>query len=754
MADIDDVLERLVTDPAFRARVAADPSRALAGYALSPADLDLLSTRAAEDISGAIVLEARINRSTLAGLFLDGFQADDHADADDKEPTASDEPATEPPAIGADTNEPLPVDQALLTDVEQWCDNADPARPMDAAACGEALGIGSDELAERVLSAFDVATAESTTSDFLQAVRGVVLGGPRERIAFAFRLHDWDDDGVLTQPDLVRMMTLGLSEDRAAVPTGAAERLASALWRDAGALHTGAMTFDDFLAAVMHSPAALELITHSAARWLAPNEDVLARLAHPRSRRMRALRTLQNQTAAVVVLVAWAVANVALFAYAVDLYADQNVLVRLARGGGACLNLNGALILIPMMRRLLTRVRRSRVGHALPVDSAVTFHRIVGSTMFAFALLHTAAHVLNYAVSSDMTAMGELLTTLVGFSGTLLLAVFTVMWVFSRKRVRGSARFPLFYGTHLLYLGWFALALIHAPNFWLWATVPIAGFAAEQILRRARRHPAVDVPAGHALRSGTTRLAIDRPAGFAHRAGDYLFLRIPAIASHEWHPFTISSAPERHRISVHVRALGDWTTTLRTTVERHADPTPLTAHLDGPYGAPATHIVDARNAVLIGAGIGVTPFASVLESIVLRSLRQSPDQVTRSVNFFWVNRDLHSFEWFAELLAAVERIDDKHIISSHLFMTGQRDDPAAARRYLSRRIARLGGTPASKLRFRLELTRPDWEKELGDIARRCAPEPVHVFFCGPPGLARTLKRTCADLGMPFRQERF
>ena len=30
-----------------------------------------------------------------------------------------------------------------------------------------------------------------------------------------------------------------------------------------------------------------------------------------------------------------------------------------------------------------------------------------------------------------------------------------------------------------------------------------------------------------------------------YRAGDYIFVLIPAIAKYEWHPFTISSAPEQ-----------------------------------------------------------------------------------------------------------------------------------------------------------------------------------------------------------------
>ncbi len=38
-------------------------------------------------------------------------------------------------------------------------------------------------------------------------------------------------------------------------------------------------------------------------------------------------------------------------------------------------------------------------------------------------------------------------------------------------------------------------------------------------------------------------------------------------------------------------------------------------YIDGPYGAPSQHIFDSDHAVLIGAGIGITPFASILQSI-------------------------------------------------------------------------------------------------------------------------------------------
>lgn len=40
------------------------------------------------------------------------------------------------------------------------------------------------------------------------------------------------------------------------------------------------------------------------------------------------------------------------------------------------------------------------------------------------------------------------------------------------------------------------------------------------------------------------RLKIERPPYFEYNAGDYVYVNIPHVARFEWHPFTISSAPE------------------------------------------------------------------------------------------------------------------------------------------------------------------------------------------------------------------
>ena len=56
---------------------------------------------------------------------------------------------------------------------------------------------------------------------------------------------------------------------------------------------------------------------------------------------------------------------------------------------------------------------------------------------------------------------------------------------------------------------------------------------------------------------------MNRPFNFDYQPGDYVFVQIPSIAKYEWHPFTISSAPEQQGfIWLHIRSVGTWTNKL------------------------------------------------------------------------------------------------------------------------------------------------------------------------------------------------
>ena len=65
------------------------------------------------------------------------------------------------------------------------------------------------------------------------------------------------------------------------------------------------------------------------------------------------------------------------------------------------------------------------------------------------------------------------------------------------------------------------------------------------------------------LPSKVIHLVIRKPPKFRFKPGDYVFINIPIIAKYEWHPFSISSAPENcDYLWLHVKACGNWTNKL------------------------------------------------------------------------------------------------------------------------------------------------------------------------------------------------
>jgi predicted ferric reductase len=287
------------------------------------------------------------------------------------------------------------------------------------------------------------------------------------------------------------------------------------------------------------------------------------------------------------------------------------------------------------------------------------------------------------------------------------------------------------------------------------------GFATELLVRAIRRGRQTDVVAAEPLRSGVTRLELSRPPGFAQDAGDYLFVRIPAIARHEWHPFTISSAPERANITLHIRNLGNWTSAIRKLAENRqiaGSHTQLKGYVDGPYGTPSAHIFESKRAVLIGAGIGVTPFAAILESLLMRAYGYSGARpvALEKLHFVWLNRDQYSFEWFGDLLARIEAQDTRQLLDVNIYMTAGRIDIAAGALTLARDVlhAERGKDFITGLRAKTNMGAPDWEALLGGIRHQHWPERVDVYYCGPEGLGTKIAKTCRKLGLSLRRERF
>jgi hypothetical protein len=82
--------------------------------------------------------------------------------------------------------------------------------------------------------------------------------------------------------------------------------------------------------------------------------------------------------------------------------------------------------------------------------------------------------------------------------------------------------------------------------------------------------------------------------------------------------------------------------------------------VDAPHGAPSQHVFRYRTCVLIGAGIGVTPCASIMKGIV--NYRWKKGFSPTHLHFYCVARkdDLRTFPWLLLVLPELKAAQLRH----------------------------------------------------------------------------------------------
>ncbi|MGO8693832.1 MAG: ferric reductase-like transmembrane domain-containing protein [Rectinemataceae bacterium] len=578
---------------------------------------------------------------------------------------------------------------------------------------------------------------------------------------FVFDLHDQDGDGAIGRSDLSKMVDASLRHNNIRMAQRRRLAMTKLLFDTADRKHDNSVDFGEFRRLLARYPLIRNDLVKSVAAWFWSEGPSPARgrmqLASVFRFLFLVLPYLIYQN---ILILAYIALNAWLFRRAMVHYASigANIYIQVARGAGACLNLNGALILIPMMRTFLTWIRKSFLAIFLPVDQAVDIHKMIAQVLFAFSIIHSAVHLLNYAaMSATVPFRQNLFATRAGLTGVILLSTFDIMWLFAQNFFRKRGWFEVFYVTHSLYILFFLALLVHAPNFWKWAIAPLAAYGFEPYLKRYRKREVSYVEEAAALPSGVSRLTIHRPESFDFQPGDYIFLKIPRISRFEWHPFTISSNPEEGKaVSVHICSLGNWTRALYRLVEsRPRKEQRLPVEIRGPYGTPSTRIFRSRCAVLIGAGIGVTPFASILRSILYR--REHGEELKlQKVYFFWLNRGRRSFEWFTDMLAEIEEAGMSSFIELNIYLTDAEIDATSGLVKIGMDL--LGKRESHDLTTGLKTIttfgHPDWQGIFSEISRHQKYYGVDVYYCGPYPLAQIVKHAARRCGFRFRKENF
>jgi hypothetical protein len=656
------------------------------------------------------------------------------------------------------------LDQELLNRVRSVCsEDGGSSRQVGAAEIGQLLGIREPELCTGVLRVLSRGRVDRLSeAEFRRSVVSLVLAEDTEKLRFVFDLHDGDGDGALGLGDLDGVLEASLRHNRVSLSPREKRDLSRVLLAQADRNGDGRVDFTEFHDLLDGFPLVRNDLAKSIGSWF--------HLEGERRKRRRSgpglpprlthffLGTLPFLASRYLLGLLYVGANAFLFWRAMSSYAAAGapLQIQIARGAGACLNLNGALILLPVMRFWLTRLRRSTFGGLLPLDRHIDLHKLLGHVLLGFSLLHTGAHLVNY-LSLGRPLTETLLASAAGLTGVALLAVFLVMWSLATAPVRRGRRFELFFFSHLLYLSWFVILLAHAPNFWKWALAPLALFAVELLVRRFRTFHLSYLRQARPLASRVTHLQLHRPEGFSFQPGDFLFVKIPALSRFEWHPFTISSAPEQaDHLGLHVRGLGNWTNALHERVGALPEEQrrwPVMIH--GPYGTPSNEIFRSRVAILVGAGIGVTPFASILRSLMNRRERELPMSLEK-VYFYWLNSGRESFEWFTELLAGLEARGMSSFLELNMYLTGVKINATSGLMKIGMDLIGIRDQRdlTTGLKTITNFGRPDWEAIFGQLARRHGYGGAKVFFCGPYPLGQVVRSAAKSCGFRFRKENF
>lgn len=346
----------------------------------------------------------------------------------------------------------------------------------------------------------------------------------------------------------------------------------------------------------------------------------------PKSRVSRVESYLSSNGFVLTFLGLYALANVILFFFAatperrlwpVGHY--RRNLTPVARGAGNLINFNSAVILLVSARKFVSWLRNTPLNMVVPFDKAMpAFHMLVGRVFLAASVVHVGFHLPVYVVSKPWGPGYNGFTQLF-ITGSMLVALFAILFVTS-VRVNRSKRYELFWYSHAICasLG-FVLLMIHGLHYgvywtYRWAAGPMAIYIIDRLMRRVeQKEVRMEVSRDVGAIKGNSMLCLRLPRSFTYEPGQYAEIKVPAISSIQWHPFTIASAPHEQEMVFYIKKGGDWTANLHAMFAS-TDPTQVGIQVRGPYGSPAQHVGQYESVVLIGGGVGSTPFASVVKS--------------------------------------------------------------------------------------------------------------------------------------------
>jgi predicted ferric reductase len=382
---------------------------------------------------------------------------------------------------------------------------------------------------------------------------------------------------------------------------------------------------------------------------------------------------------------------------------------------------------LAMMGLEFALVARFRVVAApFGQDALLQFHRQIGYVGLAFVLVHfvISARWDGLTVSAALEA-----PPLVWFGMAamfaLIVLVATSVW---RRRLRLS--YEAWHAVHTVLAVVLVVGAVghiyfvdeYVGSLWkqiLWGVMSAAFVCLlvwVRLIKPGRARP-WSVARVTPERGETTAIGLTPPAGteFRFQPGQFawfVFGRSPFSLTH--HPFSFSSSAESGEVEVAIKALGDFTSTVR-----ELEPG-TRVYVDGPHGVFSIDQDEGPGFALIAGGVGIAGLISMLRTMADR-------HDVRPVLLFYGNRDWDDVAFRDELAQLNDRLD--------LTLVHVLERPPAG-----------------------------WEGETGyvtaDVLRRHLPagyRRFQYFICGPDPMMDAAEAALGALGVPAERvhtERF
>ncbi|KAJ1824136.1 hypothetical protein LPJ56_002877 [Coemansia sp. RSA 2599] len=213
-------------------------------------------------------------------------------------------------------------------------------------------------------------------------------------------------------------------------------------------------------------------------------------------------------------------------------------------------------------------LRKTPLSRILVIEKNNHAHKVVGYTLVVAIIIHAITHYYKFH-QLEVMSKGKMTFTMLAFHkqtglvGHAMLFCLVFMMAAAMPIVRRKM-FEVFYILHHLSFVIVILLFFHIPgtSFKYYIAGPGAIYVIDRLYRFVRsrtNRPEILSVIEHPSNVIELRFA---KKDMDFQVGQYIYINIPSISWFQWHPFTLTSAPEDNELSVHIYVAGGWTNKL------------------------------------------------------------------------------------------------------------------------------------------------------------------------------------------------